>query len=160
MAKAPPRDCPCHSGVPYRACCAPFHRLEREAPTPTALMRSRYAAFALGEAEYLWRTLHEAHEDRARPKDELLRELRTGEGRLRYMGLSILDASEPAGEKGARGRVLFFARLFEKGKDLSFVELSEFEHDGAGWRYLEGRTAPASLATSTPTIAAFESRET
>ena len=35
-------------------------------------MRSRFAAFATGDAEYLWRTLHHGHEDRAHPKDQVV----------------------------------------------------------------------------------------
>jgi SEC-C motif-containing protein len=130
------RDCPCGSGAPYRACCAPFHRSEREAPDATALMRSRYAAFATKEIEYLWRTLDPEHDDRARPKDEVLRELRAACATHKYMGLRIVDAA-PADVAGI-ARVLFAARVFERGKDRSFVELSEFRHDGAGWRYLRG----------------------
>src|SRR5262249_36591338 len=120
------------------ACCAPFHRGEREAPDPVALMRSRYSAFALGEAEYLWKTLHADHPDRAEPRDKALRSLRGAKDRLRYMGLSILDSRR----KGMSGEVLFCAKVFERGQDRSFVEKSDFEHDGEGWRYLVGVLLP------------------
>jgi SEC-C motif-containing protein len=133
-----PRECPCHSGLAYEACCAPFHRGEREAPDPVSLMRSRYAAFALGEAEYLWKTLHADHPDRAEPKERALRSLRGAKDRLKYMGLTILDSRR----KGMSGEVLFCARIFERGQDRSFVELSEFAHDGIGWRYLAGSLVP------------------
>jgi SEC-C motif-containing protein len=93
-------------------------------------MRSRFAAFALGDAEYLWRTLHPDHEDRAVAKDDLLRTLKAASRALKYMRLTILDAQD--------ARVLFLAGVFDKGKDRSFVELSTFARDGAGWRYLEG----------------------
>ena len=99
-------------------------------------MRSRYSAFALREVEYLWRTLHPGHPDRARPKEEVLRELRAVAGSHRYPGLRVLD-SRPPDETGT-ARVLFHARVFERGKDRSFVERSEFRHDGTGWRYLRG----------------------
>ena len=93
-------------------------------------MRSRFAAFALGDAEYLWRTLHPDHADRARPKAEMVSALKNTARARKFMRLRILDA------KGSR--VLFHAGVFEKGTDLSFVELSTFAHDGAGWRYLDG----------------------
>jgi uncharacterized protein YchJ len=35
-------------------------------------------------------------------------------------------------------RVTFAARVFRKGRDLSFVERSEFLRDGDGWRYVRG----------------------
>jgi SEC-C motif-containing protein len=146
--------CPCGSGLPYRACCGVYHRGEAEAPDAEALMRSRYAAFARKEAAYLWRTLHPDHDDRSRPEREVLRAL--GEGRLRYMGLRVLDrALAPPGELA---RVLFHARVFDQGRDLSFVELSDFLHDGEGWRYLAGLGAPAAAAAGCETIAAFERR--
>lgn len=143
MKKPPakkPRPCPCHSGLAYEACCAPFHRGEREAPDPVALMRSRYAAFALGEAEYLWRTLHADHPDRAEPQERVLRSLREQRNRVHYVSLAILDERR----HGKEGEVLFHAGLTERGQrgqpgeDRSFVELSDFAHDGVGWRYESG----------------------
>ena len=131
------RTCPCHSGAALDACCAPYLRFEKEAPDPVALMRSRYAAFALGEAEYLWRTLHEDHEDRAEDREATLRGIRGTRSR-RYTGLAILDQRR----KGRSGEVLFHATLSERGRDLSFVELSDFSHDGKGWRYLSGIAVP------------------
>ncbi len=98
-------------------------------------MRSRFAAFANGDGDYLWRTLHPEHEDRAVPKDEWARSLRSATRTLRYMRLRVLDA------KGSH--VLFLASVFEKGHDRSFVERSTFAHDGTGWRYLSGETRDA-----------------
>jgi SEC-C motif-containing protein len=50
--------CPCGSGSPYAACCAPLHRGVRQAATALELMRSRYAAYAVGDADYVFRTWH------------------------------------------------------------------------------------------------------
>jgi SEC-C motif domain protein len=140
--------CPCSSGLRYRECCARYHRGEAEAPDAEALMRSRYSAFALREVEYLWRTLHPEHPDRSRPKEEVLRELRAVASGHKYPRLSVLDRDLPADERGT-AVVLFHARVFEKGKDRSFVERSEFRHDGTGWRYLSGEAlAPGALPVS------------
>jgi len=136
--KAPPRVCACHSGRTYDACCAPYHRGEREAQGPVDLMRSRYAAFALGEAEYLVRTLHGDHADRGLPRADLLRSLKSARERLRYPSLVILDSRHD----GGTGEVLFSAGLTESGRDQSFVELSDFAHDGTGWRYVSGILIP------------------
>jgi SEC-C motif-containing protein len=110
-------------------------------------MRSRFAAFAVGDASYLWRTLHPDHEDRARTKDEVLRALTAAARTLKYMRLTILEAKD--------ARVLFRAAVFEKGKDRSFVELSSFAHDGVGWRYLAGDCRDVGEAAGL-TIEAFE----
>lgn len=135
MAKAP-RDCPCFSGERYAACCAPLHRGEREAGAPQPLMRSRYAAFALGLGEYLVRTLASAHPDLALPRAPLLHELSRVHERQRFLGLRILH------DQGD-GEIMFYARVFEKGSDRSFVELSRFAREGEVWRYASGIVLPA-----------------
>jgi SEC-C motif-containing protein len=101
-------------------------------------MRSRYAAFALGLGAYLVSTLAASHPDRALPREELERSLSFAKQRQRYSGLRILEATSD----GARGEVLFFARIFERGQDLSFAELSDFVREGAAWRYAEGIALP------------------
>jgi SEC-C motif domain protein len=154
MKRASSRRCPCCSGLGVEACCGPYHRGDREAPDPVALMRSRYSAFALGEAEYLVRTLHADHPDRALPRADLLRSLRGAKDRLRYPGLAILDHRIGQGT----GEVLFAAGILEHGRDCSFVELSDFVHDGAGWRYLSGILVPLAELGRAPeglTIDAF-----
>jgi SEC-C motif-containing protein len=121
-------------------------------------MRSRYSAFALREVEYLWRTLHPEHPDRARPKEEVLRELRAVCGAHKYPRLHVLDRQPP--DETGKAVVLFYARIFETGKDRSFVERSEFRHDGTGWRYLTGDGFPASQSPRPPetlTLAHFPS---
>lgn len=149
-------DCPCHSGLRLHLCCGPIVRGEREAADPEALMRSRYTAFATGAVEHLWRTLAHDHADRARPRDEVLAELRRACRSNRYRRLRILDRSgaDPAG----LARVLFHAAIFESGRDLSFVELSRFRHDGTGWRYLGGdlRPLPAAADPSALRLETFQ----
>jgi SEC-C motif-containing protein len=49
--------CPCGLGAPYDACCGRFHA-GGSAPTAELLMRSRFAAFAVGDRAYLLRTWH------------------------------------------------------------------------------------------------------
>lgn len=133
-----PRDCPCHSGLRYTACCAPFHKGTAEAPTPDALMRSRYAAFALGLGDYLARTLASTHPDRATPLDHLARELSRARQGQRFVSLRIVSTSV----EGDTGEVLFVAGIFERGRDRSFAERSAFVREGGGWRYASGEIVP------------------
>ncbi len=128
--------CPCGSDRPYAACCRPLHRGEREAVSPVALMRSRYAAFAAGEVDYLWKTLHPDHEDRAAPKATVLAALREACRVNRYTGLTIKGETPPDAEGVAT--VTFVARVFRKGRDVSFGERSMFARTSDGWRYLAG----------------------
>ncbi|MGD0526301.1 MAG: YchJ family metal-binding protein [Polyangiaceae bacterium] len=134
MPRHDPRDCPCFSGLRYAACCAPLHRGEREASTPEALMRSRYAAFARGLGEYLVRTLASQHPDRALDAVALARELSRVYERQRFLGLRIDEVRTD----GDRGEVVFFARVFERGKDCSFGERSSFRREDGKWRYEGG----------------------
>ncbi|MGK3966931.1 YchJ family protein [Sorangium sp. So ce118] len=151
------RPCPCGSGRSYRECCAPCHLGDREAPDAVALMRSRYAAFAVGDTAYLWRTLHMGHIDRGRDRDEVLREIKVTIHHHRYRGLKILDSVQ----SGSSASVLFLAQIFEAGADRSFIELSDFLHDGEGWRYLHGVAVPRARISVPPeelTISLFSSR--
>lgn len=112
-------------------------------------MRSRYAAFALGLGAYLFDTLATAHPDRAAPREAAIRELSRVRERQRFMGLEVLHASATANE----GEVLFVARIFEKGRDRSFAELSNFVREDGAWRYASGVLVPgASLPTDLSTL--------
>jgi SEC-C motif-containing protein len=134
MMPAPPKDCPCFSGLRYAACCAPLHRGERQAASPEALMRSRYAAFALGLGRYLVETLASDHPDRAHDEVTLARELSRAKERQRFLGLTIVNARDD----GAAGEVTFHARIFERGQDRSFTERSTFVRERGAWRYAGG----------------------
>jgi len=108
----------------------------REAPTPETLMRSRYAAYALGLGAYLVHTLAATHPDKALPRHDLVAELSRPPVRQRFAGLRILFSAVD----GARGEVLFHARIYDRGADVSFAELSQFVREGAAWRYADGVT--------------------
>jgi SEC-C motif-containing protein len=108
-----------------------LHRGVRTATSPEELMRSRYAAFARGEVDYLAKTLCADHPDRT---DTAATEYRAAREGLRYLDLAILDTSTD----GDVGDVLFYARIFERGQDRSFVELSGFVREDGEWKYASG----------------------
>lgn len=93
-------------------------------------MRSRYSAFALGLGKFLVDTLTSDHPDRELPAAALARELGRQKDTQRFMGLQILHAE---GDE-----VMFYARVFVKGVDCSFVELSTFVNEDGSWRYESG----------------------
>ncbi len=119
--------CPCRKpdeDVSYGACCAAFHGLERlAAPTPEALMRSRYSAYALGLVDHLLATWHAS----TSPGELEL-------GTTRWLGLDVLhtEASEDAGV------VDFVARYKENGRAGQVAELSRFVREGGAWFYVDG----------------------
>jgi SEC-C motif-containing protein len=101
-------------------------------------MRSRFAAFALGLGDYLVDTLSTGHPDRAYPRADLSRALARAKETQRFLGLRIVDAAE----LGDTGEVLFVARIFERGRDRSFAELSQFVREEGAWRYDQGKLVP------------------
>jgi SEC-C motif-containing protein len=115
--------CPCGLGQPYRECCAPAHRGHPSA-TATALMRSRYAAFALDDAAYVLRSWHPD----TRPAGV------EGDPGLRWTGLEVLETSG-GGLFDAEGVVEFRAHYRDAGRPGEMHERSRFvRHDGQ-WVY-------------------------
>jgi len=49
-------NCYCGSGNTFSNCCEPYIKGIQKAPTAEALMRSRYSAYAIHAADYLWNT--------------------------------------------------------------------------------------------------------
>ena len=101
-------------------------------------MRSRWSAFAVGRGDYLFDTLASSHPDRAAPREAAVRELSRTRERQRFLRLSVLHTSS----SGDEGEVLFVARIFEKGVDRSFAELSRFTREDGAWRYESGVLVP------------------
>ena len=59
------QPCPCGTGQAYDACCGRLHRGTAQAATAEELIRSRYAAYAVGDLDHVFRTWH----PRTRPDD-------------------------------------------------------------------------------------------
>ncbi|MBK0365596.1 SEC-C domain-containing protein [Salmonella enterica] len=52
------QPCPCGSADEYSLCCGRIVSGERVAPDPSHLMRSRYCAFVMKDADYLIKSWH------------------------------------------------------------------------------------------------------
>ena len=92
------------------------------AARPEALMRSRYAAFALGLGPYLVETLAASHPDRRRPPAELARDERTKQA------FFIVEAN--------RSQLVEVARLIDAGKlrpeiEALLLEVARKNYQGA-----------------------------
>ncbi|WP_166265580.1 YchJ family protein [Marinobacter caseinilyticus] len=117
------QPCPCGSDHPYEACCGVFHG-GAKAPTPEALMRSRFSAFVLGKADYLRQTWHTS----TRPTSLNL------DDSPRWQSLSVLSASQ----HGDQGTVHFRA-VYKDQADWGYLEeASEFIREFGVWYYLAG----------------------
>ena len=125
--------CPCQSGQRFEACCGPI-LAGTPAPTALALMRSRYTAYARGDAAHLARTLapeHRAGFDAA--------DVRAGTRETQWLGLEILDIKD-GGIEDSTGTVEFVARFQRQGQTRALHERSRFRRDESDgrWVYVDG----------------------
>jgi len=126
-----PSLCPCGSGEPYTSCCEPLHRGRvtglTTAPTAERLMRSRFSAFAVGDAAYLLLSWHPS----TRPATLDL------DPRLEWTKLDIL-ATTAGQEHDAEGTVDFVAHFRDTTtrRPGSQHELSAFRREAGQWFYV------------------------
>lgn len=113
--------CPCGSGTSYDACCGRLHRGAALAGTPEELMRSRYAAYAVGDLDHVFRTWH----PRTRPDDL------SPDPALTWTGLEVLGAGDDWVE--------FVASFERDGVPGELHEHSLFEQRGGRWVYVSAR---------------------
>ena len=89
-------------------------------------MRSRYSAFALGNAPYLLATWHESKRPQAVALDP----------NLKWLSLKIVDSDAT---DATTAEVEFIARYrFGGGSDARLHERSRFVKEGDRWFYVEG----------------------
>ncbi|MGO4998285.1 YchJ family protein [Oceanisphaera sp. W20_SRM_FM3] len=138
--------CHCQSLQPFAACCAPY--LNRElsgqlAPTPLALMRSRYSAFVLGNGDYLLATWHPD------TQGSLTSEELTEHGlNCQWLGLNIIFTRIEA--DGIHGVVEFKVRYREQGRVVLLHEQSYFERVAGRWLYRDGLINPPKIGANQP----------
>lgn len=92
-------------------------------------MRSRFSAFAVGDAPYLLRSWHPS----TRPAELEL------DPELRWTRLDILD-TEAGGPFDTEGIVEFEAFYRVDGGQASLTERSRFIRENRVWTYLDGTT--------------------
>ena len=124
--------CPCGSGRNLDDCCGPIIA-GAPAPTPEALMRSRYCAFVLGKLDHVDRThAPEIRDDFNRAEAE-----RSAE-ECEWLGLEVKNATE----SGDEGTVEFVARFKRGGQTFVQHERAAFCRRDGHWLYLAGEINP------------------
>ncbi|MDQ1177565.1 YchJ family protein [Microbacterium sp. SORGH_AS_0421] len=119
---APDAACPC-GRAPFGECCGPI--LDGAvAPSAERLMRSRYTAFAVGDAGHLARSWH----PRTRPDDIVV------DDGTEWIALVIEDASED----GDAATVTFRAAWRHGRERGELRERSRFARRGGRWVYVDG----------------------
>ena len=123
-----PGLCPCESGLAYAGCCGELHSGRVLAQSALQLMRSRYSAFTLGDADYLVKSWHPD----TRPASVTIDESQ------RWIGLKIKTVSR-GGPDEDEGSVEFVARYKVQGKAYRLHENSRFRKLDGRWYYLDAK---------------------
>ncbi len=119
--------CPCESNKNYDQCCEPYIEGKMPAPSPEALMRSRYSAYVKVRPPYLRETL--APESRGDFKEsDVLDWAKQSE----WLGLKIVKAEGNSVE--------FVAKYKTQGKVLEHHEVSTFRKEGNRWYFVDGES--------------------
>jgi SEC-C motif-containing protein len=129
-------SCPCSSGKEIEHCCGPYLEGDVNAPTAEALMRSRYTAFATGNVEYIFNTIHPDHREEF---DE------GGIGdwsrNSEWHGLEIRNTTG-GDENDTEGTVEFIARYTHEGSAREHHEVAVFRKKDDRWYFVDGSIVP------------------
>ncbi|RYY78025.1 MAG: YchJ family protein [Moraxellaceae bacterium] len=127
--------CPCGSLQSYRQCCQPLHESSQVAISAEQLMRSRYAAFVMGEIDYIVQTTVPAQQGLLD-----VQAITDWSQQNQWLGLSII-ASQPD-VKPRHAHVEFVARFKDQQGEQQHRELSSFVHSGTRWYFLDPTVQP------------------
>lgn len=122
----PNMRCPCCSGKDYATCCEPFHQKLKFPKTAEELMRSRYTAFAIPNADYLMETTSPMQR-----KFHDKKEIEDWAKNNHWTKLEILSSS--------KSKVEFKAYFTDvEGKNHIHYEKSNFKYLNQRWYYHDG----------------------
>lgn len=129
-------QCPCGSKKKLNDCCGTIIN-GRAAQTALELMRSRYVAYSLGEAQYLYDTTHGRHREEYK-----IESIAQWSKENTWTQLEIVSV-EHGSVSDTRG-VVEFRAYFTDSKDKSQVhhERSNFLKEKGKWFYLDGKMNP------------------
>ncbi|MCW8920035.1 MAG: YchJ family protein [Sedimenticola sp.] len=139
--------CLCGSNEPADTCCNPIIEDQQKAQTAESLMRARYCAFALGNIDFLSKSLHPDHRS-----DHDVEATRQWAENSDWLGLQIVS-TDKGGATDKEGVVEFIATFKEKGVVRNHHERSSFSRVGDEWFFVDGKIVPpATKVNDTPKI--------
>ena len=125
--------CPCGSSKPYTECCGAIIEGRIDAPTAESLMRSRYTAFTLADADYLMKSWHSKTRN-LKEKESIRRWAKS----VKWIKLEILSRQN-GNPEDTSGYVSFRALFMEDGVMDQILEDSFFEKENGKWVYVSGK---------------------
>jgi SEC-C motif-containing protein len=136
--------CECGLEPSIENCCGRYISGKELPPTPEALMRSRYSAYATGAIDYIVSTHDPATRDQV---DEP--SAREWSKNATWEGLEVHEAKT----NGDEGTVEFTARYSMKGQKLKHRELALFKKIDGRWLYHDGNMVkPKPVTRETPKV--------
>ena len=143
--------CPCgfqKNGVAlsYEACCWPFHSGKGKAETAEKLMRSRYAAYVVGDIDYIAKT-NDPSSKEAFDRDASEEWSKTSD----WVQLEIV-ATRAGLATDAEGEVEFKATYQREGKTHVHHEVSLFKKINSEWFYIDGKDIHEQIRRTEPKI--------
>lgn len=128
-----PSLCPCGSKRDYTICCQPLHNGTTHAATPEQLMRSRYSAYTLKDAKYIFATYAKSQQS-----SNAIAEIKDFANSCRFVKLTVLNSEQ----NDELGFVEFKAHYFYQNLFCELHENSKFIKEDAKWCYLSGDITP------------------
>lgn len=119
-------NCYCNSQKPFQQCCESYIKGVKNAPTAEALMRSRYSAYAIHNADYLVETTYFS-ERKYYPKADILLWATSN----KWQKLEIIKSTETTVEFKA-----FY--IDSNSQPRIHHEHSSFKLEKGKWYYVDG----------------------
>lgn len=126
-------QCPCGSFKKYKKCCKIFHD-GSNAKTAEQLMRSRFTAYKLNNAEYIIKTTHRDNQDYTLDIENWKKDIMSFCEYTDFIKLEVFEFIN--GEE--ESFVNFRATLKQGHLDASFNENSRFLKVDNKWFYVDG----------------------
>ncbi|SFV90046.1 UPF0225 protein YchJ [hydrothermal vent metagenome] len=126
---SPNAPCPCGSSLKYKKCCQKYHK-GAVAPTAALLMRSRYSAYAVGDAAYIMKTTHPQNSDYTEEKIQWKEEIMQFCHHTQFLRLNITKIAE-----GDTEAYISFKAHLSSG---ILKEKSRFLKENGRWYYVDG----------------------
>lgn len=118
--------CYCGSGSKFSDCCEPYIKGSKKVSSAEILMRSRYSAYAIHDADYLWVTTA-IKERKYHSKAAILDWAKSNQ----WLKLEILKATET---------IVEFKAYYLDAQLRAQIhhEKSTFSNEGGNWYYVDG----------------------
>lgn len=117
--------CPCGSSLVFEQCCQPIINQDKVASTAEQLMRSRFSAYAIGDAQYIFDTY-----SKTKQAKQTVKEIKAWADECRWVALVIHES--------LANIVEFSAYYIASDCLFEIRECSNFIKEQEQWRYVDG----------------------